>query len=920
MKKLLAILITACFFLNSIPVTFAQNEDSLKFVTYGDYIGEEAIPANKTVVLTGENTTYPLSQRLGETGVYLEEEKEALWLADIPEEGYYNIEIKYISTEGKNIESELALKINGQIPFDRCEQFPFHKVYKDDGEIISDRKGDDIRPKSVQIEALQYKLLTDPLGYKKEPLLFHFNKGENSIALKAVKDSIFVVDIIIFGFQPPADYANYLQETGGKDSKGYYKEIAAQKPFLKSSPVIFAVSDRSSPLVLPSSAKNIRLNAMGGATWSEPGQWIAYGFEVYEDGYYHIAIKAKQNLASGIKSYRKIYIDDEIPFREMESIGFAFSAKWQQTVLGGEIPYKIYLKKGTHTVKIENVLGEYAAIVGKAEETVVSLNEAYRESIMYMGVSPDQYRDYMVEINLPGVIGTFRDCAENLALISEEMSRINKKGDRSAMIDKLKFQLESIIKLPETLPKRLDALKSNIGALSAFVIDIRNQPLTLDYITVFSPGGEVKPANGNVIENTVFTLKNFVATFFVDYSLIGGVSDSEKTVKAWVVTGRDQANVIKRLINTSFSRDSGIEVNLQLVQQDMVIPAIAGGIGPDIVMQMPNTEPVNYGMRGAVYDISRFDDCKEIEKRFSNSALTPLRYQNGLYGLPETESFMMLFYRKDILKELDIKVPDNWDEAVSAISVLERNNMQFGLQKGSGSYGIFLYQFGGDFYKKDSFLTDLTSENAMKAFEFYTGLYADYKIPMEFDFVTRFRMGEMPLGIVDYSFYNNLQVAAPEIRGLWDFAPVPGTKKEDATVDRSVLSYGNSAFILKETKEPEAAWEFLKWWTGAANQTSYANEIETILGSSARYPAANLEAFSQIPWKRQDYDRITLQRQSVKGVPSVPGGYFLFRHLDNAFRKTVLTMADPREVMEEYSRMIDDEIKIKCDEFMNKAS
>ena len=38
----------------------------------------------------------------------------------------------------------------------------------------------------------------------------------------------------------------------------------------------------------------------------------------------------------------------------------------------------------------------------------------------------------------------------------------------------------------------------------------------------------------------------------------------------------------------------------------------------------------------------------------------------------------------------------------------------------------------------------------------------------------------------------------------------------------------------------------MKWWTSAATQARFG-EVEAD-GPSARYPAANLEAFSNLPW------------------------------------------------------------------------
>ena len=55
--------------------------------------------------------------------------------------------------------------------------------------------------------------------------------------------------------------------------------------------------------------------------------------------------------------------------------------------------------------------------------------------------------------------------------------------------------------------------------------------------------------------------------------------------------------------------------------------------------------------------------------------------------------------------------------------------------------------------------------------------------------------------------------------------------------------------------------------------------------------------------------------QNVRGIPQVPGGYFLVRHFDNAYRKAVYKSANPRETLIEYTRVIDSEIRIKRKEF-----
>ena len=85
----------------------------------------------------------------------------------------------------------------------------------------------------------------------------------------------------------------------------------------------------------------------------------------------------------------------------------------------------------------------------------------------------------------------------------------------------------------------------------------------------------------------------------------------------------------------------------------------------------------------------------------------------------------------------------------------------------------------------------------MAAFKQYTSLYNDYGLPVVFDFVSRFRSGEMPIGVASYATYNTLMVSAPEIKGLWNFAPFPGTIQEDGTLDNTVHTDGLCCMMIK---------------------------------------------------------------------------------------------------------------------------
>lgn len=217
-------------------------------------------------------------------------------------------------------------------------------------------------------------------------------------------------------------------------------------------------------------------------------------------------------------------------------------------------------------------------------------------------------------------------------------------------------------------------------------------------------------------------------------------------------------------------------------------------------------------------------------------------------------------------------------------------------------------------YEEDGKQTLLLEENAMNAFIDFTTFFSDFGFEISANFPNRFRSGEMPLGVYNYSLYNTLSVFAPEIKGQWDFAPLPGYEKNGVIYNQSTSTVTGSV-ILEQSDEKEASWQFLKWWLGEEAQTSYGRGMEAILGSAARYPTANLEAFKNLPWSAKDYLVLSEQRENTVGVPTVPGDYIIGRYIDNAFRATINDRTNPRDNLYEYVIKINRELERKREEF-----
>jgi ABC-type glycerol-3-phosphate transport system substrate-binding protein len=175
----------------------------------------------------------------------------------------------------------------------------------------------------------------------------------------------------------------------------------------------------------------------------------------------------------------------------------------------------------------------------------------------------------------------------------------------------------------------------------------------------------------------------------------------------------------------------------------------------------------------------------------------------------------------------------------------------------------------------------------------------------------------MPIGIAAYGTYTSLKYTAPEISGLWEMYPMPGTLKEDGTIDRTQMDQtGTGVVMLRDCKDQDAAWEFIKWWSDAATQTRYGNDVEAALGISARYSSANLTTIRNLGWTAKELSTLLdVLENDIEFIPVVPGNYYVARGLTNSVRGVIDNGENARELLTEWTIKVNDEILRKRKEF-----
>ena len=935
----------------SYPAVYPDKEYRIAAETYVRY-EEAGVPVAPEFMEDFENVPG------GGASVLTTEEALIEYEVNIEESGYYDLSMIYYPVEGKGSSIQRSIFIDGKLPYGELALVELRRVWNNDvTEFITDEKGVlvkrwekdnqgfDVKPGTLETPEWVESYLYDSNGYITTPLSVYMEAGEHTITVMSLREPMLLHEIVLNNSEKVADYATVKaawDASGAGATSGAAVRIEAENAIKTSSQMLYPRQDQSSPAVYPSSAKLLLNNTIGGDSWKEAGQWIEWEFEVPQSGYYNIATYCKQNFVRGIDVCRKIYIDGEVPFAEMNAYGFSYEQNWREEIIDDENgnPYNFYLEAGTHTIRMEVVLGDMAEIISTVQETVQKLNAIYRSVIYITGVAPDKYRDYQIEASLPGLEAQLIDAKESLAeAITALEATAGTNSDKLTVLRTMDDQLDELIEDQERFTEVINSYKINVRACGNWITQVLGQPLQLDRINIYSADNKPKVTNDNWFARLFYELKRLFFSFIIDYNQIGNVAEAgseSKILTLWVGTGRDQANVIKALIDENFTPNTNISINVQLVDMNTLLRATLAGEGPDIAIQVANTNgiagavlntgndtPVNYGLRNAVLDLTVFDDFEEVTERFADSALVPFTFNRCTYALPDTQTFPMMFYRKDILAEIGLEVPTTWDEVKVAMTVLAKNQMEFGMLPTEQIYAMILFQNGGEYYSENGDRSMLDSDVAVNTFKEYCEYYTDYKLDKATSVEERFRTGECPIIISDYTTYNNLQVSAPDIEGLWDFTVVPGIVQEDGTINHATGSTGLADFIMADTEYPEEAWEFLKWWTSAETQTLYGREMESLMGASARVATANLEALGNLSWPIKDYREIMAQHEQVQGIPQVPGGYYSWRNLNNAFY-TVTTdssstgrdyVATPREELMDKVLYINAEINYKREEF-----
>lgn len=922
--------------------------DSIRQTSYTNYVKKYADAArpDQTVEVLGKDydpasvtdAQITVTTVDGENDVmqWANQEGSVSWTVNIPETGVYNIKMIYEALESNTNDVEFSLLIDGESPYATASRITLSKRWINESEIKQDSRQNDIRPGQISTPCWQETPLEDIDGLFNEPLEFYMEAGEHTITFESEKAEFAVKSFTFYQYEAPAAYTA-PSDSDLTQAQGQKITLEGETAAYKSSRTLYPTSDKSSYLTSSangSSPTKTRYNTIGSGSWTQSTQTVTWEFNVDKAGYYKIGIRGRQDQMRGMYSNRRLYVNGEVPCLEANQIKFYYDTDWSITTPKSENGDDLYfyLQAGTNTISLEAVPGEIGEIMGNLDELVYNINSYYRQIRQITGPDPDEYNNYMIDTAIPSIVPDFKEYAQTLRDKKAEIEKLSGSGGTEAeTLEKMAIVLDKCIKKPDLIPEMMSQIKDNITSVSSFVNQYREQPLEVDMIEVVTSDQDFTSCDKSFFGSLGFGFKGFIGSFFEDYNALS--EEDESAMECWVMLGRDNAEALQQLISSEYNPTAKTKINLKLVQGGIVEATFAGK-GPDLALFMGGDFPIQLAARGVLTDLTTFSDFDEVKTRFADDATVLYQYNGGTYGLPCDQTFPMLFYRSDILSEYGIDPAtdlNTWDGLLNCLPTLQRNYLEVGLilpvmtstggttqvsaiTEPGNTFAMLLLQQGLNYYNEEQTKTTFDTQEAVNAFDTWTKFYTTYSFQQTYDAFTRFRTGDMPVVIQNYTFYNQLSVAAPEIKGCWGFQPVPGTVQEDGTINHAANSNGSGAIIFTKAADQEGAWDFIKWFTSTDAQVKYGNNIESILGTMGRYATANEEALQQLSWTTSEVNLLLDQLNSQVEIPIIPASYGVTRNVMNAFRAVVNDYDNARDTLFWYNKDINDEITRKLED------
>lgn len=889
---------------------------------------------NPIEVFAIDQITYNPTLSLNEDVFEVHQGDISTWMIEAPIDGLYHIVLNYGVLESFSTAPTIEIKIDGELQFNEMSGLPLPVRWvleEREDEYRYNRFGNEMLPYTNAKTGWYEEFLIDPNGRYIEPLWFHLEAGLHTIEIEAMNQELLMKSLTLKENKSIKDYDTYIQTFTNQETTNQMIVVEGQNILEKNDIEVKAGYFKGAGMS-PSSYKVNVLNMLSGSSMSRSGTGVTYQFSVEETGLYHISLKYLQQTMVGMTSARKILIDGQIPFSEAATYHFPYTRNWKNHTLSNDgEPYQFYLTEGVHEITLETTTAHLVDYIDELQMAMDEINSLGLAVAQITGKSSDVLIDWDIVKYLPTIKEDLNEIANRLDEIYADINDMSEEHSRATAASTLEIaakQLRRLAKYPNRIPNKLAELNQGSGSayqlIGVAINQLNIQPLSFDVIYVHSEDVSLPKANSNFFKRVWFSIQSFFYSFFDErYKL--STNPNDDVLEVWVGQSSLYLDIMQNMIDDGFTRETGIDVKLSVLPNTQkIVLNNATNTNPDVVLSIDSWEPYAYALRGMLADLSQFDGFDEMVQDYQPNNFTPMIYEDGVYGMPETQGVYLLFYRKDILEFLSITPPDTWDDILNILPILQSYQMNFyhplggeGAYKGFGLTSPFIYQFGGEIYEENGFTTTFDEEINIQAITFMTDIFNIYNLPQQVpSFFEHFRSGSLPLGIATVDMYLQLKYAAPELMGQWGMLPIPGMYDASlGEVARWAPTYGKASILFEASEMKEEGFELIKWWNSYDTQIAYLENIKMVLGERYLFLPANLKTLEDSIWDASVKEQALIQAAWSRIPAITPGSYIVERELTNIWNKIVIDQVNPRVAIDQSIPRINRELRRKFEEF-----
>ncbi len=866
---------------------------------------------------------------------------------DVEKKGVYVVGFDYLAYDEESVlVPEAEITLNGEVPFYECYRQLYESLWTE-AEQSYDRYDNEVVAIPDKYMGWSYKAISDASYRYSTPLTLQLEEGENIITIKLNEAELKIGNFYLSKVETPEEY-----KKGNAASGDYFVELQAERPAFRNDSSIRPTCEYDIDLKPYNSSKKT-LNIIDSASFADAGQTVSYEIEVPETGYYYLAVNYRQSDKVDFPVFMDIKVDGKIPNILLQSYEFDYANNFVLHTLqdneNGKMSIK--LEKGKHLISFTISHNPLREAFETIDIVMSEINDLTLEVTKLAGTNTSKYRDIEITKYIPGIEDSLQRWIDQLTEMHNELA-VYSDAETIGCLSQITLaikKLETFKEEPNEIPYRIKELSQSTNSVNQYLANVITaldaDNISFDRVYVYQDGSESKlPTKENIFKKIWASIVRFFESFNDDSYSVGNTDDTH--LQVWINRPRQYLEIIQQLIDTKFTPETGIEVDLCIMPDaQKLILSNAAGEAPDVGQAVDYAQPIEFALRDAIVDMTTFNyfegdeaylNYQNVFSHFAPGLLIPSTMNDGIYSIPETFYFWVLFYRTDVMEKLDLEVPETIDDVKNMIPKLSNRGLGFyyptagttGMRTFAMTTPIF-YQYGASLYGETAGDTLLNSEEGVAAFKELTELFTIYDIPAEANFYQHFRNGDYPIGISDYFTYSLLINAAPEIENSWEISLIPGIEDEDGVIQRQTAGAAQNSIIFKpdegeckvklkdgtEMDRTEAAWRYLEWWMSTETQFEFGTVLQTTYGKEYIWNTANREAFELLPWKSRDKYIILEAMENIVESPRIPGTYMLERELSNAYIE-VVTQGEPlRTTLDTHIKAMNRETERKLKEF-----